>query len=60
MKFPLTFLVLALFAVFGLTATPQKQIIVSYPEDTPASVLEEAKDAIRKAVCWPLTISILF
>ena len=51
MKFALTFLLLVLFAVLGLAATPQKQIIVSYPKDTPMSVLDEAKDAIRKAVC---------
>ncbi|KAK5137099.1 hypothetical protein LTR08_001108 [Meristemomyces frigidus] len=49
MKLPIAFLLLALFAVMGLTTTPLKQIIVSYPNDTPTSVLDEAKDAIRKA-----------
>ncbi len=28
---------------------PQKQIIVSYPKDTPASVLEDAKKVVLEA-----------
>jgi len=44
-----TFL-LALLVAFALAAVPQKPIVVSYPADTPESVLEEAKAAIVKAV----------
>ncbi|KAK5155667.1 hypothetical protein LTS14_005928 [Recurvomyces mirabilis] len=50
MKFSLGFLLLAIFAAFCLAAAPQNQIIVSYPKETPSSVIEEAKEAIRKAV----------
>ena len=50
MKLPLTFLLLMLFAVLSLAAPPQKQVIISYPKDTPASVLEEAMAAIKEAV----------
>ncbi|KAK3670895.1 hypothetical protein LTR78_009173 [Recurvomyces mirabilis] len=49
MKFSLGFLLLAIFAAFCLAAAPQNQIIVSYPKETPSSVIEEAKEAIRKA-----------
>ncbi|KAI5367718.1 Putative peptidase S8 propeptide/proteinase inhibitor I9 superfamily [Septoria linicola] len=39
-----------LLAVLALAAEqPQKQIIVSYPKDTPAAVLEEAKKAVLEA-----------
>lgn len=44
-------MLLALLAVLALAVAPQKQVIVSYPKDTPTSVVEEAMDAIRKAVC---------
>jgi len=50
MKFQFTVLLLAAFAAFAFSAEPQKPYVVSYPNDTPNSVLEEAKDAIRKAV----------
>ncbi|KAK5120139.1 hypothetical protein LTR85_006620 [Meristemomyces frigidus] len=49
MKLPITILLLALFAVLGLAATPQKDVIVSYPNDTPSSVVDDAKNAIVKA-----------
>jgi len=50
MKFPLTLLLLALFAVLAFAAPPLKQVIISYPKDTPTSVLEDAMAAIREAV----------
>jgi uncharacterized lipoprotein YbaY len=50
MQFHLTLYLLALFAALCLAAAPQKQVIISYPEDTPSSVLDEAKAAIIKAV----------
>lgn len=52
MKFPLLSLVLVLLAAFAFAAGPQKSVIVSYPENTPDSVLDKAKDAIRKAVSF--------
>lgn len=42
---------LALMAVLALAAaTDQKPVIVSYPKGTPNSVVEEAMEAVRKAV----------
>ncbi|KAI9754310.1 MAG: adenylate kinase [Chaenotheca gracillima] len=42
-------LLFALFAVAVMAASRQKAVIVSYPSDTPDSVLDEAKDAIKTA-----------
>lgn len=51
MKLLFNLLVVALFAVFALAATAeQKPVIVSYPKGTPDSVIEEAMEAVRKAV----------
>jgi hypothetical protein len=41
--------VLALGAVVLGAQMPQKAVIVSYPNDTPDSVLNQAKDAIKAA-----------
>jgi hypothetical protein len=41
--------VLALGAVVLGAQLPQKAVIVSYPNDTPDSVLNQAKDAIKAA-----------
>ncbi|TKA45150.1 hypothetical protein B0A54_04246 [Friedmanniomyces endolithicus] len=49
MRFTLSFLLLALFAALCLAATPQKQVIISYPEDTPQYILDQAKAEIIKA-----------
>jgi len=51
MKIAFGLLCTSLLAAVALAAAPQKPVIVSYPNDTPNSVLDEAKDAIRKAVC---------
>ena len=40
----------ALLAGFAYAQAPQQAVIVSYPQDTPQSVLEEAMEAIKKAV----------
>jgi Mrp family chromosome partitioning ATPase len=45
----LTFLLVCLFALTAIAVAPQKAVIVTYPENTPDSVLDQAKDAIRKA-----------
>ena len=51
MKFPLYLLLLTIIAVVGVYAgSAQKAIIVSYPNDTPDSVITEAMDVIKKAV----------
>lgn len=44
-----SFLLVCLFALTAVALAPQKAVIVTYPEDTPDSVLDQAKDAIRKA-----------
>lgn len=54
MRFIYNILLLALLAVVGLAATAeQKPYIVSYPQGTPDSVVEEAMEAVRKAVRLP-------
>ena len=53
MKFAFNLLLLALLAAFAAAVSPQKPVIVSYPEDTPQSVLDKAMDAIKKAVRLP-------
>ncbi|EMF15487.1 uncharacterized protein SEPMUDRAFT_114581 [Sphaerulina musiva SO2202] len=43
-------IVLTFLAIFGVAADqPMKQIIISYPKGTPASVLEEAKKYVLDA-----------
>ncbi|KAF4629638.1 hypothetical protein G7Y89_g8511 [Cudoniella acicularis] len=41
--------VLALAAVVLATTMPQKAVIVSYPDDTPDSIITQAMDAVREA-----------
>ncbi|KAF7960007.1 hypothetical protein EAE96_001608 [Botrytis aclada] len=46
----LALLAVSLFSIPGLsTAAPQKSVIVSYPDDTPNDVVQQAMDAIKKA-----------
>ncbi|TGO66619.1 hypothetical protein BOTNAR_0057g00020 [Botryotinia narcissicola] len=46
----LALLTISLLAIPGLsTAAPQKSVIVSYPDDTPNDVVQQAMDAIKKA-----------
>lgn len=50
MKFTIHILLLVLLAVLVLASAEQKPVVVSYPKDTPQSVLDAAMDAIKKAV----------
>lgn len=50
MKLSITVLLVALFAVLGMAASSEKQVIISYPKGTPTSVMEEAMAEVRKAV----------
>lgn len=50
MKLQLLFFVLGLLAIAVSAVTTQKAVIVSYPKDTPNSVVDQAMDAVRDAV----------
>lgn len=50
MKFTFSFLLLALFATLCMAVAPQKQVIISFPQDTSAAVLDQIKAEIIKAV----------
>jgi hypothetical protein len=43
------FSILVLVAVVLGSQVPQKAVIVTYPDNTPDSVLDQAKDAIKAA-----------
>jgi hypothetical protein len=43
------FSVLAFVAVALSATMPQKAVIITYPENTPEKILEQAKDAIKAA-----------
>ncbi|KAF2129134.1 hypothetical protein P153DRAFT_367406 [Dothidotthia symphoricarpi CBS 119687] len=49
MRFTILSVLIALFATFAMAAVPQKSVIISWPNETPDHVVEEAKEAIRKA-----------
>ncbi|KAK4999954.1 hypothetical protein LTR28_013211 [Elasticomyces elasticus] len=53
MKLAIYSILLALLATCALAAAPQKAVIVSYPKDTPNSVVDRAKTAIKEAVSLP-------
>lgn len=44
-----SYLVVFLFSATVLAIAPQKAVILTYPEGTPDSVMDQAKDAIRTA-----------
>ena len=50
MKFGFGILLIALLAAFVGAVAEQKPVVVSYPQDTPQSVLDKAMEAIKKAV----------
>ena len=50
MKFQILVSLLGLLAVTASTISTQKAVIVSYPSETPDSVINQAMDAIRGAV----------
>ncbi|KAK4986170.1 hypothetical protein LTR66_007947 [Elasticomyces elasticus] len=49
MKLAIYSILLALLAICAHAAAPQKAVIVSYPKDTPDSVVDRAKTAIKEA-----------
>jgi hypothetical protein len=49
MRFALGALFVALLAAFAMAAAPHKSVIMSWPNDTPDSVVEAAKQAIIDA-----------
>ncbi|GAB7352938.1 hypothetical protein MBLNU459_g3518t2 [Dothideomycetes sp. NU459] len=49
MKFTLHILLIALLVALAYAAAPQKAVIISYPKDTPDSVVDKAKAAIKEA-----------
>ena len=51
MKFAFNASFLLVLAAFAAAVAPQKQVVVSYSEDTPQSVIDQAMEAIKKAVC---------
>lgn len=58
MRFLFNIPLVSLMAAVALAATTeQKPVIVSYPKGTPDDIVEEAMQAVRKAVCWELRVS---
>jgi hypothetical protein len=53
MKFFLITFFVAVLVALAMAAADQQPIIVSFPEGTPYSELEELKAAIAKVVSWP-------
>ncbi|OCK91254.1 uncharacterized protein K441DRAFT_616419 [Cenococcum geophilum 1.58] len=49
MRLAIFSLLVALLAAYVMAVAPQKSVIVSYPDNTPDSVLSKAKEAIVKA-----------
>jgi hypothetical protein len=49
MKLAIVATLVTLLAIVSAVAQPQKQVIVSYPDDTPGSVVEAAMDEIKNA-----------
>jgi len=46
---------LALVAVGIQEVAPQKQVLITFPKDTPQSTLDTYRTAITSAVCMPRT-----
>ncbi|KAL6707044.1 hypothetical protein ACN47E_004796 [Coniothyrium glycines] len=49
MRFTILSLLLASLAAFAMAVAPQRSVIISWPNDTPDHIVEDAKEAIRKA-----------
>lgn len=49
MRFTTLSVLTALFAATTMAAAPQRSVIISFPNDTPDHIVEEAKEGIRKA-----------
>jgi hypothetical protein len=50
MRYALFTLLVALLAACAMAVAPLKRVIVSYPNETPQSVVDSAMEAIEKAV----------
>ncbi len=58
MRFTVFSLVIALLAAFAMAVAPQRSVVISWPNDTPDHIVEEAKEAIRNAKGYmPPTLS---
>jgi hypothetical protein len=55
MKFFLVTFLVAILVALAMAAADQQPIIVSFPEGTPYSELDELKEAIAKVVSWSLS-----
>ena len=51
MRVAIISVLLAAAAVGANGLAPQRQVLVTYPKDTPESTIDNAKDAIKIAVC---------
>lgn len=60
MKFTLHILFIAFLVALAYAGAAQKAVVVSYPKDTPDSVVEKAKAAIKEAVRFMSRPSIKF
>ncbi|KAF1831042.1 hypothetical protein BDW02DRAFT_572389 [Decorospora gaudefroyi] len=49
MRFAILSLLIALLATFAMAAAPHRSVIISWPNDTPDEIVEQSKEAIRKA-----------
>ncbi|KAF2250627.1 hypothetical protein BU26DRAFT_517454 [Trematosphaeria pertusa] len=49
MRFALLSFVLALFVAITMAVAPLQPVIISFPKEAPDSLLESAKEAIKKA-----------
>ena len=49
MRFTILSVFVALFATFVMATAPHRSVIISWPNDTPDDIVEQSKDAIRKA-----------
>ncbi|KAJ4357072.1 hypothetical protein N0V95_002810 [Ascochyta clinopodiicola] len=49
MRFATLSVLTALFAATTMAAAPQRSVIISFPNETPDHIVEEAKEGIRKA-----------
>ena len=49
MRFALLSLCIALLAAFAMAVAPQRSVIISWPNETPDQIVEDAKEAIKKA-----------
>ncbi|KZM24603.1 uncharacterized protein EKO05_0008699 [Ascochyta rabiei] len=49
MRFATLSVLTALFAATTMAVAPQRSVIISFPNETPDHIVEEAKEGIRKA-----------